>query len=130
MRTIIPVATLLSLLTWTSCTPTTTTPSTSAPEFELHTPRGAASTLEGVRRIVSQQMGVDFNIISATTSLGELKVDELDFVELIMELEEGFSIVVSDEAAEKMMGSDDWQQAMQRVTIGELVALVEQLKSK
>ncbi len=70
-------------------------------------------------------MGVTIEKITPTTSLGDLAVDELDFVELIMELEESFSITIPDDIAEGLTGNRDWQQGMKDVTIQKLADLVD-----
>lgn len=58
---------------------------------------------ERVKEIVSEQMNVSKDQVtreaSFTTDLG---ADSLDQVELVMELEEEFSITIPDEAAEKI----------------------------
>lgn len=58
---------------------------------------------ERVKEIVSEQMNVSKDQVTReaafTTDLG---ADSLDQVELVMELEEEFSITIPDEAAEKI----------------------------
>ncbi len=80
--------------------------------------------------MVSAQMGADFEKVSSGTSLADLAADELDFVELIMELEDTFSISISDDVAEEMTGTADWQQGLKNVTVGKLANLVDRLKKK
>ena len=63
---------------------------------------GSESTIEQVCQIASELFGVDASKVQATTSLADLGADELDFVELVMELEEEFDITIPDEAAEKI----------------------------
>ena len=56
-----------------------------------------------VRKIVSEQMGVDEGEISPETSfVNDLNADSLDTVELVMELEEHFDLNIPDEEAEKI----------------------------
>ncbi|MBN1909632.1 MAG: hypothetical protein JW818_07835 [Pirellulales bacterium] len=86
------------------------------------------STVDQVCSIVAEQMGVSRPQISPQTSLGDLKADELDFVELVMELEEHFDVSISDATAEKMMGTNNWQQGMKNVTMAKLAAVVDELK--
>jgi len=57
----------------------------------------------------------------ADTSLLELGADELDFVELVMELEERFDISISNEAADGLVGTDDWKRGLKNVTIAKLL---------
>lgn len=58
---------------------------------------------ERVKEIVSEQMNVSKDQVTReaafTTDLG---ADSLDQVELVMELEEEFSVTIPDEAAEKI----------------------------
>lgn len=62
-----------------------------------------ASVLERVTDIVSEQLGVDKDKITAETSfVTDLGADSLDVVELVMEFEEEFDISIPDDAAEKI----------------------------
>ena len=62
-----------------------------------------ASIMERVTDIVSEQLGVDKDKITAETSfVNDLGADSLDTVELVMELEEEFDINIPDDAAEKI----------------------------
>ena len=73
-----------------------------------------ASVLERVTEIVSEQLGVDKDKISAKTSfVTDLGADSLDTVELVMELEEEFDINIPDDAAEKIQ------------TVGQAVEFIE-----
>ena len=71
------------------------------------------AVLERVRKIISEQLGVDEAEIQPETSFVEdLNADSLDLVELIMSLEEEFSkegkaIEISDEDAEKIATVQD-----------------------
>lgn len=94
-------------------------------------PQPAASAAGGtalpqVYVIVSQQLGVDPSDITADTSLAELKADELDFIELIMEIEDQFNVTIDDDAAHKMMGTSDWKKGMPSVTMSKLAQTIEQ----
>jgi acyl carrier protein len=72
-----------------------------------------ATVFERVRKIISEQLGVDEGEIKPETSfVDDLNADSLDLVELIMSLEEEFSkagksIEVSDEDAEKIATVQD-----------------------
>ena len=88
----------------------------------------SSSTTDQVCAITAKQLNVARSKISAETSLGDLGADELDFVELVMELEEHFDIAVPDETAERMMGTDNWQQGMKNVTMAKLASLVDDQK--
>ncbi len=73
-----------------------------------------ASVLERVTDIVSEQLGVDKDKITADTSfVTDLGADSLDVVELVMEFEEEFDISIPDDAAEKIQ------------TVGQAVEFIE-----
>ena len=52
--------------------------------------------------IVVEKLGIDKEIIKPTSTFQDLGADSLDVVEIIMKLEEQFSIEIKDEDAEKM----------------------------
>lgn len=52
--------------------------------------------------------------ISPTTKLGDLNIDSLDMVEIVMELEEEFDISIPDNAVELVN------------TVGDLIRLIQQ----
>ena len=59
--------------------------------------------MERVTDIVSEQLGVDKDKITAETSfVNDLGADSLDTVELVMAFEEEFGIEIPDEDAEKI----------------------------
>lgn len=63
----------------------------------------ASSTEEKVKQIIVEQLGVDESEVTPTASfIDDLGADSLDTVELVMALEEGFSIEIPDEDAEKI----------------------------
>jgi acyl carrier protein len=69
---------------------------------------------ERVKSIIASQLGVNENEIKTESSFVEdLGADSLDTVELVMALEEEFSIEIPDEDAEKM------------TTVGEAVKYIE-----
>jgi acyl carrier protein len=58
---------------------------------------------ERVRQIISEQLGVKLEEVTPESSfIEDLGADSLDTVELVMALEEEFSIEIPDEDAEKM----------------------------
>ncbi|MGJ7548331.1 acyl carrier protein [Pseudomonas alloputida] len=61
------------------------------------------NTIERVRKIVGEQLGVKFEDIKTESSfVDDLGADSLDTVELIMALEEEFEMVIPDDEAEKI----------------------------
>jgi acyl carrier protein len=59
---------------------------------------------EKVKKLVAEQLGVDEAEITPSASFtDDLGADSLDQVELVMALEEAFSLQVSDEDTEKML---------------------------
>ncbi len=61
------------------------------------------NTMERLRKLVAEQLGVEEDRIVAEASfIDDLEADSLDLVELIMSLEEEFDIEISDEEAEKL----------------------------
>ncbi|KIL44854.1 acyl carrier protein [Jeotgalibacillus soli] len=62
-----------------------------------------AEVLERVTKIIVDRLGVDESEIKLEASFKEdLGADSLDVVELVMELEDEFDMVISDEDAEKI----------------------------
>ena len=61
------------------------------------------STFDKVKSVVVEQLSVDEASVSMeSTFIDDLGADSLDIVELIMALEEEFSIEIPDEEAEKI----------------------------
>lgn len=60
-------------------------------------------TIERLRRLISDQLGVDVSDMKASASiLDDLGADSLDVVELVMAIEEEFDIEISDDEAESL----------------------------
>ena len=69
---------------------------------------------ETIRKIISEQLGLDEKIISLDSNLTtDLDADSLDAVEIIMALEDEFSIEIPDDRIEDL------------VTIHDLVEYIE-----
>lgn len=63
---------------------------------------------EKIKSIIAEQLGVKVDEVTPEASfIDDLGADSLDTVELIMALEEEFSIEIPDEDAEKMTTVDD-----------------------
>lgn len=66
------------------------------------------TTLERISAMIIERFGVDEEKVSRELTFQEdLGADSLDVVELIMELEDVFSIQISDEDAEKIITIGD-----------------------
>lgn len=64
--------------------------------------------VEKVRQIIAEQLGVDENEITPSSSfVDDLGADSLDTVELVMALEEAFDVEIPDEDAEKIRTVQD-----------------------
>jgi len=62
-----------------------------------------ADTLERVKKIIVERLNVDASEVTMEAGIKEdLGADSLDVVDLIMELEDEFSIEIAEEEAEKM----------------------------
>ena len=66
------------------------------------------SKFEDVKAVVVEQLSVDANEVNAESRfIEDLNADSLDVVELVMALEEKFSIEIPDEDAEKIKTVND-----------------------
>jgi acyl carrier protein len=79
---------------------------------------------EQVCNIVAKQMAVDRSSVNPGTSLGDLNADELDFVELVMELEDHFQISIPDDAFAGATRNENWQEGKKKVTVASLIEVV------
>ncbi len=69
---------------------------------------------EKIKKIISEQLEVDQNIVTENASItGDLGADSLDLVDLAMSIEDEFDIELSDDALEKIK------------TVSDLVAYIE-----
>jgi len=74
-------------------------------------------TEQKVKDILSKQLGVDKNKINENTNIAtDLGADSLDLVEILMSLEEEFSVSIPDEAIPNIK------------TVGDLVAFIDKAK--
>jgi acyl carrier protein len=66
------------------------------------------TTFDRLKKIIVEQLGVDEEEVTPQASFVEdLNADSLDLVELIMSLEEEFSMEISDEDAERIKKVSD-----------------------
>lgn len=65
-------------------------------------------TLDKIKSIIAEQLGVDEEEVKLETNLAkDLEADSLDAVEIIMAIEDEFDIEVPDEDAEKFATVND-----------------------
>lgn len=81
----------------------------------------APKTINRFVALLAAQLGVDASSISAETRLADLNIDSLDIVELTMEVEEEFEIVVGDEHLEHVRTVGDAARAIAAIVAGEPV---------
>jgi acyl carrier protein len=69
----------------------------------------ASTELEArLKKIIAEQLGVDeAQVVPSASFTDNLNADSLDLVELIMSLEEEFSVEIPDEEAEKILTVGD-----------------------
>ena len=86
---------------------------------EVKPPADYGEVVMGVSKIVAERLGKSQEEIIPTTKISDLKLDSLDTVEIVMELEEKFAIRLPDEDVSNTLAPSD-------VTVAELVNLVWQ----
>lgn len=69
--------------------------------------------LEKIAAIIAEKLDVNAEDITMDTTFEELKIDSLDMVEIIMDLEEAFDITIDNNTEMK--------------TVGDLIAHIESL---
>lgn len=67
----------------------------------------SATAYERVKRVLVEEMSVDEDRIAPDASLAELAMDSLEFVDLVLELEEEFGIEVPDDDFRKLRTIQD-----------------------
>ncbi len=71
-------------------------------------------TLDKVREIISEQLGIDVDSVNENSKIiADLGADSLDIVELIMALEDEFGFSVDEDKVQKL------------VTVGDIVRLID-----
>ena len=76
----------------------------------------ASDTLDRVKKIIVEQLGVEANEVTPEASItDDLGADSLDQVELVMALETEFGIDIPDEEAEKIKTVGDAVQKIDAV---------------
>ena len=59
-------------------------------------------TTQKIIALIAEKLNIDQSMVKAEVMLQDLGADSLDMVEIIMKLEEQFSIEINDEEAEKL----------------------------
>ena len=68
----------------------------------------AGSPEERLKKIIAEQLGVsEDEVVPEASFIDDLNADSLEMVDLIISLEEEFSVQVSDEDAEKIKNVQD-----------------------
>jgi acyl carrier protein len=62
---------------------------------------------EKVQEIIANQLGIDADEVTLETDIDDLGADSLDFVEILMALEEEFDIEITDNEAENIDTVED-----------------------
>lgn len=66
------------------------------------------TTYERVIEVIVNQLSVEKDTLTPETSLlGDLEIDSLDIVELLMNFEEEFDVSINDEASENIKTIED-----------------------
>lgn len=71
--------------------------------------------LETIQKIIADKMDIDASIVTPESTFADLKIDSLDMVEIVMDLEAEFDVTI-----EKSEGLS---------TVGDLMSYIESLKS-
>ncbi len=76
-----------------------------------------SDTLNRVKKVVSEKLGVEEGKITETSSIvDDLGADSLDQVELVMAFEEEFDCEIPDEVAEKILTIKDVLEHVQKAS--------------
>jgi acyl carrier protein len=97
-----------------------------SPRAPVPASRPSSATLGEVCGVASELFGNPRSRIVGATSLADLGADELDFVELVMELEDYFGVSIPDDRAEQMLETQDWEAGLKNVTMAKLAAAIEE----
>jgi acyl carrier protein len=62
---------------------------------------------EKVQKIIVEQLGIDEDEVTLESDIDDLGADSLDFVEILMAVEEEFDIEITDEEADKIDTVED-----------------------
>lgn len=71
-----------------------------------------------IREIIAQKLSIDSSRVTEQSTLQDLGADSLDMVEIIMKIEEEYTIEINDEEAEKLHN------------VGDVIAYVHKLTTR
>jgi len=80
--------------------------------------------------IAVELFGLQRSQVTPATSLRDLKGDELDYVELIMELEDHFEVSIPDDDDTERLVDEAWRQKTGEITMAKLAGKVDELKRR
>jgi acyl carrier protein len=69
--------------------------------------------LEKVQEIIVNQLGIDKDEVALESDIDELGADSLDFVEMLMAIEEEFDIEITDDESEVIDTVEDLVECIQ-----------------
>jgi acyl carrier protein len=95
-------------------------PSRTAETAAPHSPM-----LANVQAIVAEQLGLKTADVKPESTFSGLGADDLDFVEIVMVVEDRFGIVISDDALVSAAGTEDGGTLCGRLTIRTFATIAE-----
>ena len=81
--------------------------------------------LANVQAIVAEQLGLKTADVKPESTFSCLGADDLDFVEIVMVVEDRFGIVISDDALVSAAGTDDSGALCDRLTVRTIATIAE-----
>lgn len=66
------------------------------------------TTPEKIKQMITRISDVDISLVDSDTSLKKIGFDSLTFVELVMEAEKEFEIIIEDEDYKSLLTLDQW----------------------
>jgi acyl carrier protein len=92
------------------------------------TQSGKPETVDRIRSMVAELLRVPVDKVQPTTTLKDIGADELDLIELVMELEDTYGILIADEALVELAGGLE-PLDMSKISIERLATRVDRLRA-